>query len=405
MSNEAGHYLKTISDRGTAGNQAATFIVAASDSLHPERADYVCDGTDDQVQINAALAIGEVVLTKGTFYISAPIRMTESFSKLSGAGHGWNLGGTQIYLADGSNCNMIEMDGTDNRIYFPTICDLYLEGNLANNPTGGHGIYCPVTGGGHEVSDQMLYNVGIHGVKSDGIRFLGGWYITLVNVWCEVNGGCGTHIDAQTTITNSVFSANLGNGLELCTTSFLTNSSIERNTGHGILCYGGYSVINGCLINDNSNDSAGTNSGIVNWGGGDDMNISNNIIIGGAHQDYGIIIDAGVARCNVNNNNISGNVTAPIYLGVGNSAQVRDNIGFVTENSGTATLVNGQTAIVVAHGLAVTPVAGDIVVTPIEAWGSMTQFYIDTYTATQFTIHADQNPTQDVDFAWKAIVL
>jgi len=35
----------------------------------------------------------------------------------------------------------------------------------------------------------------------------------------------------------------------------------------------------------------------------------------------------------------------------------------------------------------------------------MTQFYIDTYTSTQFTIHADQNPTQDVDFAWKAIVL
>ena len=34
---------------------AATFIVAASDSLHKERADYVCDGVDDQVEIQAAI--------------------------------------------------------------------------------------------------------------------------------------------------------------------------------------------------------------------------------------------------------------------------------------------------------------------------------------------------------------
>lgn len=83
----------------------------------------------------------------------------------------------------------------------------------------------------------------------------------------------------------------------------------------------------------------------------------------------------------------------------------RDNVGYITENSGTATLANGTTSIIVTHGLVKTPSAGDIVVTPIEAWGNMTQFYIDTYTATQFTIHADINPGQDVDFAWKAIIL
>lgn len=30
---------------------AATLIVAASDSLHPERADYLCDGVNDHVEI------------------------------------------------------------------------------------------------------------------------------------------------------------------------------------------------------------------------------------------------------------------------------------------------------------------------------------------------------------------
>jgi hypothetical protein len=97
------------------------------------------------------------------------------------------------------------------------------------------------------------------------------------------------------------------------------------------------------------------------------------------------------------------------------AAQVHDNTirhnivhgisNQATETSGTATLANGTTSVAVAHGLRTTPTIGDIVVTPIEAWGNMTQFYIDTYTSTQFTIHADINPGQDVDFAWKAIVL
>ncbi len=58
-----------------------------------------------------------------------------------------------------------------------------------------------------------------------------------------------------------------------------------------------------------------------------------------------------------------------------------------------------------SHNLSVTPTVGDISVTPIEAWGNMTQYYIDTYTSTQFTIHADINPGLDVDFAWKAMIL
>ena len=89
----------------------------------------------------------------------------------------------------------------------------------------------------------------------------------------------------------------------------------------------------------------------------------------------------------------------------GANNRIYKNQGYITESSGTATLANATTSIVVTHGLAVTPSAGDITVTPIEAWGAMTEFYIDTYTSTQFTIHADQDPGQDVDFAWKAIVL
>ncbi|GAI41416.1 unnamed protein product, partial [marine sediment metagenome] len=58
--------------------RAATFVVAASDSEHKFEADYFCNGTDDQVQINAALAAlpatgGKVVLLDGTYTIAGPI--------------------------------------------------------------------------------------------------------------------------------------------------------------------------------------------------------------------------------------------------------------------------------------------------------------------------------------------
>lgn len=73
---------KSLSDSfstiGTGGTP--TFFVAASDaSVHSrEIADFLCDGTNDEVQINAAIAAlpaggGRVLLSEGTFYIGAAV--------------------------------------------------------------------------------------------------------------------------------------------------------------------------------------------------------------------------------------------------------------------------------------------------------------------------------------------
>ena len=50
----------------------ATFVVAASDSKNKEKADYVCDGVDDQVEIQAAIDAlpvsgGKISLSEGFF--------------------------------------------------------------------------------------------------------------------------------------------------------------------------------------------------------------------------------------------------------------------------------------------------------------------------------------------------
>jgi len=70
--------------------RAATFVVAASDSVHKYEADYRCDGANDQVQINAALAAvdgAHIFLLEGTFYIEAAIVVGDGDS-LVGSGPG-----------------------------------------------------------------------------------------------------------------------------------------------------------------------------------------------------------------------------------------------------------------------------------------------------------------------------
>ncbi len=82
---------------------------------------------------------------------------------------------------------------------------------------------------------------------------------------------------------------------------------------------------------------------------------------------------------------------------------IYDNPGYVTSNSGTATLVNGNTSIAVAHGLDITPLAKNISVTPIETLASASFWWVDTIGATNITINVNADPTQDVDFVFQII--
>jgi hypothetical protein len=165
--------------------------------------------------------------------------------------------------------------------------------------------------------------------------------------------------------------------------------------------------IDGCVFENMGVAGAGYSAYSIDaFPNTDELEIKNNtFILGAAGYTKGTVLESNNDNC-VITDNVYDSLVFDHYAGAGcDNLMMRNNTGYITEKSGTATLANGTTSIVISHGLSCTPVAGDIVVTPIEAWGSMTQFYVDTYTSTQFTIHADQNPTQDVDFAWKAVVL
>jgi hypothetical protein len=90
---------------------------------------------------------------------------------------------------------------------------------------------------------------------------------------------------------------------------------------------------------------------------------------------------------------------------IGNLANITSFIkGSQTlSGSGTWTVLNGQTSIVITHGLGWTPQAGDISIgfTTLDA---STSCYIDTYTATQFTVHINVAATAATTTGWwKAI--
>jgi len=216
--------------------------------------------------------------------------------------------------------------------------------------------------------------------------------------------GSSTHV----TLTDNIGYNSNNRGIQIDLSDYVSVIGNDMSTGAtivGVCALGIYGSTNVNVIGGNYQKTGAGREGIIVAVSG--ATISQDVLIEGVtiyDTANGIQVDATCADVVIKDNNLRGVATNPI-VDNGVNTTVRNNHGWVTESSGTATLVNGNTTIVVAHGLDVTPVQGDIVVTPIEHWGNMTFFYIDTFGAANFTITSDQDPGQDVDFAWKAIVL
>ena len=125
-----------------AGRRSATLVIAASDSKDTDVAssDYQCDGTADEVQINAAIAAlpaggGRIVLLEGTFNISAAINIAKSNVTLEGQGTS-----TIIALGNSLNVNCINVGAGATVYSHIAVKNLKIDGNMANQTTDGHGI-------------------------------------------------------------------------------------------------------------------------------------------------------------------------------------------------------------------------------------------------------------------------
>lgn len=220
------------------GKQYATFVVAASDSTDADKAnaDYVCDGTADQVEINSALAATtpstyqRVLLCAGTYNLSATVTMTTD-SVLEGQGDPTVITSTSaIELITCSNdctiCNILFDDSADN-----TVAAVYATGK----------------------TKIELYGLTLLGFGSYGIRLIASTSHVNIhdcNFYAEgtptysVYGDASTHIR----VTDCYFhESSEGIWLDGCDYSIVVgNSTLDCDTAIDV--GGNYTVITGNIV-------------------------------------------------------------------------------------------------------------------------------------------------------------
>ena len=439
---------------------SATFIVAASDASTrmKNQADYVADGTADDVQIQAAIdalpaAGGKVVLSEGTFNIAASIQIPvfPAFAPLiQGAG----MRKTILKLADNVNQDVITTKDSTTLINWLQIYDLTVDGNKDNNLTSGYGINLFTQQSqfrGIEVVNtrQATFRLFAPAGKNSLGNLIYGSYFGGISLGDKTpaeailldTGSTDNHIfdnkiryadgslillkGGSSHIRDNHLSRAGKHGIELQGSwyNWIKNNWIDDSQQSGIAAIGntsggiGHNHIVDNKIRDAGLAADNTYDGISVTDGGNNKQVRYNYITGNmiwkvdANQvRYAIYLDATGSQENfntvVNNVLIAGGFATGGIRTEGADDIVKGNRGFVTESSGTATINSGGTSVTVSHGLAVTPAAGDC--TFVGAENPTTDegtTWIDTYTSTQMNLNVENDPgASNFDVSWTCAV-
>ena len=145
----------------------------------------------------------------------------------------------------------------------------------------------------------------------------------------------------------------------------------------------------------NCSFSYNTNQGILIASDAERITIQGGTILGEAE---GIEVAAGVADYLIEGVRFESNTT-DIDDNSGTGV-IRNNLGYITENSGTAALAVVSST--VTHGLSVTPAAGDCwFIGQEDPTNDVGTLWIDGYTSTQMTLNLEVDPgASDFDIAW-----
>jgi len=309
--------------------QAATMVVAASDSLNPERADYVCDGVADEVEINAAHAAlpvdgGRIVLLEGTYTLAAPIVITKDVTLEGQTTPYYTPVGRGTSIVNGGiGTDAIQLTGDHD--FTPAVKNMMISGSGAT----GNGI--TITKAGNFILDNLI----IDDVGAKGVEVLGCWVGKITNCEIRHNGDHGISLDFS--------------GADRCTAIEISSCHFGANTTYDVYMLGALNV----TVKDNyfehytttetfiytqdsspdivnnyfSADNAGTD--LVRIVGGGVLIDGNNF--GGAHAS-GVYVTYAAVRI-VNNTFNSGSTTEEIYLGDTTVRAIISNNIILTEDA------------------------------------------------------------------------
>jgi parallel beta-helix repeat protein len=344
-----------------------------------------------------------------------------------------NVDGIQLVTANGivDDCRCV----LNGRFGILTTGDLVQITN--NRCTGNMGNGISAVGSDYlTISGNFCINNGAAGTSyAHGIGLNGCTFYTISDNYCS--GNIGNGIDATLTspngaITGNIVFANQDNGIAVDSQSdyvSVTGNNIRTNYNSGISVFASkYVTIVGNIVHESGiNPTACAFAGSTSQPYGISLTgysnagidyfpyyniISNNEIVGNTYAgtgaglflqqalitpDYSLTLTSN----NLNNNTIA--VTAGTGA-LGTETKIRDNRGYVTENSGSATITAALTAVTVTHGLSYTPTAKDITwsltANPTNDIGNQ---WISGLTATQFVLNCRNAPgASTAIFNWYA---
>ena len=335
-------------------NQAATFVVAASNSLHKERADYICDGVDDQVEIQAAIDAlpangGKVVLLEGTFNIGARININVDNVVLEGYS-------AIIFQQTGSANNGI----IETRASNVKILGLTINGNKAGNPTEIHaiGLYC----GGVARSNVVVKDCYIYNSDGDGVEIGYGDIsnVLIANNVMHDNREHDVHVNggSDILIANNICYNNGWDSIiitsEVAAIGYVTieNNIVHDTNGCGIGVGGQYGTVGtnyrpkGTIVQGNILYS-NIEGIMINWA--DNTIVANNRIY--LNSADGIYVKQGNIQISITGNTISENNCVGIHLSsdntqvniTGNTIYRNDRQGISLSTNNTQVNIIGNT--------------------------------------------------------------
>lgn len=501
----------SMSMGGTAAfGRGVTLTVAASDASVKSKAqaDYVCDGTADEVQVIAAIAAlpangGVVQLTEGIFDVAGALASNIKLrSNVTLQGVGWSTiinvssgGNEAVRIGDtaadapvtmlniivrnfkitdsgGATSNGIGIgittDTSGNSIFRNILIEYIWADGIDKDAVAAHGIAANVaemsnftyshitstnsnrtgisthiaTGAAYTIAkDLYIIDCYIDSPAGDGIDVWGSWTnVNLINNTVISPGGHGIHVSDANTLAindvtikgNKIYGVSAANKNVLYVIGF-ANVTLSDNqvygSRHGIrLAKGALASASIATVTGNIVKITGAamyafyvEASVLN------MSITGNYLE--ADDGYALYLSAnctGIASGNVLSSGTGYNhirTNAAIVIADGNltigsgsvvqqtaNGQLLNNAhwdgsnfkGY--QNTGTATVTTGNTTIVVTHGLIAAPTR--VIVSPTNnPTAAVTYWWVDTITATQFTIHVNADPgATGIIFDWRAAI-
>jgi hypothetical protein len=161
-----------------------------------EKADYICDGTDDDIQIQAAIDAlgtsgGTIYLKKGTYNIGNTISIAQHNISLLGSG----IRATILKLHNSKNKTVLSINKSNQAINYIEVGRMSIDGNRANN-TSGRGL--ELYGGWRcNLHDLQILETAGKGLNLIGTSTYKGLLNTLYNIYIYRAGLEGLNIEYQ----------------------------------------------------------------------------------------------------------------------------------------------------------------------------------------------------------------